>query len=310
MKIRSQTLGLPVGRVMSLRGPIADTSTPTSVSEWRRVVREFVANRGAVLGTIIVLGLVIAALTAPFSAPYPPDAQNLAFALQPPSRTHLMGTDEFGRDILSRILFGAAISLRVGFLAVLVSTLVGVSIGLVAGYYGGGIDSVAMRLVDTLLAFPDILLALVVLTILGPSLTSVIYAVAVAQIPIFVRLVRASTLTEREHDYVVAVRVLGASNARIIVRHLMPNILAPLIVLASVTVGSAILVGSGLSFLGLGARPPTPEWGAMLISARLFMHNAPWIALFPGLAIILTVFAFNMIGDGLRDAVDVRLRQR
>jgi peptide/nickel transport system permease protein len=287
-----------------------DRSRQAGTPEWRRLSREFAANRGGLIGALIVLCLVTAALTAPFIAPHSPDAQDLLAALEAPSLTHPMGTDEFGRDIFSRILYGASISLRIGMLAVLFSAVVGVSVGLASGYFGGVLDSVSMRLVDTLLAFPDILLALVVLAILGPSLTSVILAVAVAQIPIFIRLVRASTLSEREHDYVVAIRVLGASDARIIVRHLMPNIVAPFIVLASVTMGSAILVGSGLSFLGLGARPPTPEWGAMLISSRLYMHNAPWIALFPGLAILLTVFAFNMVGDGLRDATDVRLRKR
>ncbi len=294
----------------SLKALDVDRSPQASVAEWRRVWREFAAHRGGLIGALMLLCLVVAALAAPIIAPHSPDAQNLVAALQPPSLTHLMGTDEFGRDIFSRILYGASISLRIGMLAVLASAVVGVSVGLASGYYGGLFDSVSMRLVDTLLAFPDILLALVVLAILGPSLTSVIIAVAVAQIPIFIRLVRSSTLSAREHDYVVAIRVLGASNARIIFRHLMPNIVAPLIVLASVTVGSAILVGSGLSFLGLGARPPTPEWGAMLISSRLYMHNAPWIAMFPGLAIIFTVFAFNMIGDGLRDATDVRLRKR
>jgi peptide/nickel transport system permease protein len=197
-----------------------------------------------------------------------------------------------------------------GLLAVALAAVIGIAIGLCSGYFGALFDSVSMRLVDTMLAFPDILLALVVLTILGPSIASVTIAVAIAQIPIFVRLARASTLSERERDYIVAVRVLGAHDRRILFRHLLPNTVAPLVVLASVSTGSAILVGAGLSFLGLGARPPTPEWGAMLISSRLYIQDAPWLAIFPGGAIMLTVFAFNMMGDGLRDATDVRLRKR
>lgn len=310
MKAPSQTLGQDVTDVDLASATAQRASTPPGTTEWKRISQELLANGSAVIGAVILITLVISAVAAPLLAPYPPDEQDLMAALQPPSATHLMGMDEFGRDILSRILHGASISLRMGLLAVALATVVGVSIGLCSGFFGGLIDSVSMRLVDTLLAFPDILLALVVLTILGPSITSVTIAVAIAQIPLFIRLARASSLAEREHDYVVAIQVLGASNARILFRHLLPNIAAPLMVLASVSIGSAILVGAGLSFLGLGARPPTPEWGAMLISSRLYMHDAPWIALFPGGAIMLTVFAFNMIGDGLRDATDVRLRKR
>jgi peptide/nickel transport system permease protein len=285
-------------------------STPQGSPEWKRISRDLLRSWSAISGVVVLLALVVAALAGPVFAPFSPNEQNLLAALQAPSSTHLMGTDEFGRDIWSRLLHGASISLRMGLLAVTLAALVGVSVGLCAGYFGGLLDTVSMRLVDTLLAFPDILLALVVLTILGPSITSVTIAVAIAQIPVFVRLARASSLSVREHDYIIATRVLGASSARILFRHLLPNILAPLVVLASVSTGSAILVGAGLSFLGLGARPPTPEWGSMLISSRLFMQEAPWIALFPGGAIMLTVFAFNMLGDGLRDATDVRLRKR
>lgn len=310
MKAPSQALGHEAANIELATAVEQRASTPHGTAESKRIFVELMTNWGAVVGAIILITLIVAALTAPLLAPYAPDEQNLMAALQAPSSGHLMGTDEFGRDILSRILHGASISLRMGLLAVSLATLVGVSIGLCSGYFGGLFDSVSMRLVDTLLAFPDILLALVVLTILGPSITSVTIAVAMAQIPVFIRLARASSLSEREHDYIVAIQVLGASNVRILFRHLLPNIVAPLVVLASVSIGSAILVGAGLSFLGLGARPPTPEWGAMLISSRLFMQEAPWIALFPGGAIMLTVFAFNMMGDGLRDATDVRLRKR
>jgi peptide/nickel transport system permease protein len=310
MRAPTQTL-----RPEAARGDLAAAgdrraAVPAGAPEWKRVLRELLTNRGAVIGAAILLVLVIAAVAAPVLAPYPPDEQDLLAALQPPSAAHLMGTDEFGRDIFSRILHGASISLRMGLLAVSLAAIVGISVGLCAGYFGQLFDSISMRLVDAMLAFPDILLALVVLTILGPSIASVTLAVAVAQIPIFIRLARASTLSEREHDYIMAIRVLGAGDARILFRHLLPNIVAPLVVLASVSTGSAILVGAGLSFLGLGARPPTPEWGAMLISSRLYIQDAPWIALFPGGAIMLTVFAFNMMGDGLRDATDVRLRKR
>lgn len=297
------------GRHIAL-APERQERTFAGTPEWKRIGRALLKNRGAAVGLAIFSVLVASAMLASLVAPYPPNEQNLINALQSPSSTHLMGTDEFGRDILSRILHGSAISLRMGLLAVSLAGLVGVTLGLCAGYFGGALDAILMRLVDALLAFPDILLALVVLTILGPSISSVTIAVAVAQIPVFVRVARASSLTERELDYVVAGRVLGAPTSRILLLHLLPNIAAPLMVLASVSIGSSILVGAGLSFLGLGARPPSPEWGAMLISSRLYIYDAPWIALFPGAAIMLTVFAFNMMGDGLRDATDVRLRNR
>lgn len=279
-------------------------------SEWSRIFREMRRNRGAMAGLAILVLLGVAALTAPIISPYSPTEQNLVNALQGPSRDHIMGTDEYGRDIFSRILHGSSISLRMGVLAVVIASVIGVSVGLYAGYFQGWFDSIALRLVDALLAFPDILLALVVLTILGPSITSVTIGVGIAQIPAFVRLARASTLTVRELEYVVSVRVIGAGTGRIVFRHILPNVAPPLIVLASITVGAAILVGSSLSFLGLGAQPPTPEWGAMLISSRLYMREAAWIAIFPGGAIMITVFAINMFGDGLRDALDARLRIR
>ena len=311
MKFRRQALLSTVDKpgAQHLAGAVSSAAaTPASRSEARRIIQELLRNRGAVIGLIVIAIIVIAAFTAPFIAPYHPHDQVLIDALQSPSREHLMGTDEFGRDIFSRILHGASISLRIGLLAVAVACLIGIPVGLCAAYYQGWFDTISLRLVDALLAFPDILLALVVLTILGPSITSVTIGVGVAQIPSFVRLTRASTLTVRELEYVTAGHVIGASNSRIIFRHILPNAAAPLIVLASVTVGSAILVGSGLSFLGLGAQPPTPEWGSMLISSRLYMRDAPWIAIFPGGAIMVTVFAINMFGDGLRDALDARLR--
>ena len=278
--------------------------------EWQRVTQELIRNRGAVAGMVLMLAIVVAALAPPLVAPYSPDEQSLVSALQGPSIEHLMGTDEFERDIFSRILYGARISLRMGIMAVAIAGGIGSLLGLFAGYYHGWFDTIALRLVDALLAFPDILLALVVLTILGPSITSVTIGIAVTQIPAFVRVARASTLTVRELDYIVSVQVIGANDIRIMLRHIPPNVVAPLIVLGSVTVESAILVGSGLSFLGLGAQPPTPEWGDMLLSSRLYMRYSPWIAIFPGSVMVLTVPSINMFGDGLRDALDTRLRTR
>jgi peptide/nickel transport system permease protein len=293
------------GNVLSGYAPLE-----SSRSELRRILHDLISNRGAMVGLIITCLLILIAVTASVIAPFSPTEQNISSALQSPSTHHLMGTDEFGRDILSRIFYGARISLRMGVLVVLSSALVGVTAGLCAAYYGGWLDTLTLRLVDALLAFPDILLAMVVLAILGPSIASLTVGIAVARVPAFVRLARATMITERARVYVEAERTVGARNSRIIFRHILPNAAPPLIVLASLTIGSAILTGAALSFLGLGAQPPTPEWGAMLISSRLYMQRAPWVTLFPGGAIMLAVFAFNMVGDGLRDALDPSLRRR
>lgn len=300
---------VPGSKPQQLGDAIASAdSMPAARTEWRRILREIWRNRGALIGLVILIAIALAAVTASFVAPYQPEEQSLVDALQSPSSKHLMGTDEFGRDIFSRILHGASISLRMGMLAVSIACLIGIPVGLGAAYYLGWIDTISLRLADALLAFPDILLAMVVLTILGPGITSVTVGVGIARIAGFVRLTRSSTLTVRELEYVTACHVIGARNGRIIFRHILPNAAAPLIVYASVTVGSAILIGASLSFLGVGAQPPTPEWGAMLLSSRLYMRDAPWIAIFPGGAIMLTVLAINMFGDGLRDALDARLR--
>ncbi len=254
-------------------------------------------------GALLVLFLLVAA-GASWIAPQDPLVQDLYGRLSPPSGKNWFGTDDFGRDILSRVIHGARVSLHVGVAAVAIALVVGTAIGLIAGYWGGLLDNVLMRLMDLMLAFPSILLAIVVVAVLGPSLSNAMLAVGIVSIPQYARLVRASVLSIREQDYVTAARALGAGDARIILTAILPNCIAPLIVQSTLGMAGAILDAAGLSFLGLGAQPPTPEWGAMLSSGRDFILSAPWVLTFPGLAILLTVLAFNLLGDGLRDALD------
>ena len=264
-------------------------------------------NRMVLFWVIVLLLLVISAVFAPLVAPQDPLEQS-ADLLEPPSREHLFGTDELGRDILSRVIFGARISLTVGFVAVAMAGVVGTIVGLLAGYSGGAVDSVAMRIVDVLLAFPGIILAILIMATLGPSLVNVMVAVGISAIPWYARTVRAATLVVKETDYVLAVRALGATAPRIMVRHILPNVVTPVIVLATIGIAGAILAISGLSFIGLGAQPPSPEWGSMLSQARIYLQRAWWITTFPGLAIMISVLAINIVGDALRDALDPRLR--
>lgn len=271
-----------------------------SAMVWRR----FLSNRAAVVGGAFMgLFLLLAAL-APWAAPYDPLEQDLYNRLSPPSMTHPFGTDDFGRDILSRVIYGTRISLRIGVAAVMIALVAGTVIGLVAGYYGGALDQVLMRLMDLLLAFPSILLAIGIVAILGPGLDNAMIAIGVVAIPQYSRLIRASTLTVREADYVQALRALGAKDLRILMTAVLPNCLAPLIVQSTLSLATAILDAAGLSFLGLGAQPPTPEWGAMLSGGRELILSAPWVLTYPGVAIFVTVLAFNLLGDGLRDAFD------
>jgi peptide/nickel transport system permease protein len=268
-----------------------------------------VRNRLSKAGFVIVILYLICALVAPYFAPYDPIKQDLPNTLKPPSMKHFFGTDEFGRDIFSRIIFGARISLFIGTGAVTIAFILGIILGTLAGFYGGKVDSVIMRIMDIKLSFPAILLAIVIVTILGPGLVNVLIAVGIQATPTFARMIRGSVLSVKENEYVTAGRAMGASDLRLILCHILPNSLAPVIVLATLQIGTAIISASGLSFLGLGAQPPTPEWGAMLASGRNYLRAAPWVATTPGLAIMAVVFGFNLLGDGLRDSLDPRMKK-
>lgn len=265
-------------------------------------------NKAALAGFLIILFFVFIAIFADFIAPYDPYEQSLYDRLQPPSKKHLFGTDDLGRDILSRIIYGARISLAIGIISVALALGIGASTGLVSAYYGGVIDTILMRLFDVMLAFPTILLAIAIMAALGPDLKNAMIAVGIVNIPTFARIVRASALVIKEQEYVMAAYALGQSNFKIIFRHILPNIIGPITVQASLSYGGSILSAAGLGFLGMGAQPPTPEWGAMLSQARSFIISAPWTVTFPGIAILLSVLGFNILGDGLRDFLDPRLR--
>jgi len=271
---------------------------------WNRLRR----TPGAIAGLIIVGLLILAAIFAPILSHYDPLAQNIAAGAQAPSFAHPLGTDKLGRDMLARILFGARISIRIGFVAVGLAISVGTVIGLLAGYFGGKVESILMGAMDLMLAFPSIILAIAIATILGPSINNLMIAVGIVYIPQYARLCRSAVLAVKETEYIEAARAVGALAPRILIRHVLPNILAPLLVQATLGIATAELEAAGLSYLGLGARPPTPEWGAMLNDARDYWLSAPWGLIFPGASITLVVLGFNLLGDGLRDALDVRLR--
>lgn len=277
-------------------------------SEAKRVFRRLLKNRRAVVGGILLLIIILMAIFAPFVAPYDPVKQNIRNRLQGPSREHILGTDQFGRDTFSRVVYGARISLRVGFSAILIAVVVGCLLGLVAGYYGGMLDNIIMRIMDVLMALPGFLLALAIVAALGPGMQNVILAIGISYIPSFARLMRSSVLTVRELDYVSAAEALGSSDARILFRHILPNSLNPIIVMVTLSLAGAILSAAGLSFLGMGAQPPTPEWGSMISSSRPFIRVSHWCVTIPGLAIFTTVLCLNLVGDGLRDALDPRMK--
>lgn len=275
-----------------------------------RVFRHLLSHRLAVVGMGILLGMVLMALLAPLLSPYSPTQTDFAALQKPPSPQHPFGTDELGRDILSRVLYGARVSLSAGIFSVALALGIGGLVGLVAGYYGGRVDNLLMRLVDAMLAFPFLVLAIALAAVLGPSLQNTMLAIAVVTLPVFARLMRGQVLAERPKEYVQAALALGAGDLRVLLGHLLPNILGPLIVQVSLSTANAILAEATLSFLGLGVQPPMPSWGSMLNAARGYLAYAPWMAVFPGVAIFLSVLAFNLIGDGLRDALDPRLRRR
>lgn len=280
------------------------TNQSYRLNSWKKVFSRLIRNKSAVIGGIFILFFIIISIFAHFLTPYDPIEQDMLNKLQPPSSEHWFGTDNFGRDIFSRVIQGAGITMFVGFFSVALGAAVGIFLGIISGYYGGKIDSIIMRIMDIFLAFPGILLALAIVSVLGGGLFNVILAVSISSIPIFARITRASTLTIKKLEYIDAMRALGASDRRIIFKHIFPNITSPIIVQATLNIATAIISASGLSFLGLGAQPPTPEWGAMLSEGRNFLFNAPHVALFPGLAIVIVVLAFNLLGDGLRDALD------
>lgn len=275
-------------------------------SLWGDAVRQLTRNKAAVAGLIVFALIVMMAMLAPVLAPHDPIKLNTSDSLASPGSRYWMGTDSFGRDELSRIIYGARISVQMGFVAVLISVIGGSLLGLVSGYYRSIVDMVIARLTDVMLAFPGILLALVIIAILGRNLRSAMIAVGISGMPIFIRVVRSSVLSVREREYVAAARVIGCHDVRILSRHILPNVLAPVIVLATLGIPNAIIAGASLSFLGLGVRPPTADWGGMLSDGRSYVASAWWLSTFPGLAIVVMVLAINLFGDGLRDALDPR----
>ncbi|MGX1100017.1 ABC transporter permease subunit [Amorphus sp. MBR-141] len=275
----------------------------------------FSENKGAVAGFAVFLALILVALFAPLLAPYAPDVQFRDALLVPPvwdengRAAYLLGTDAVGRDLLSRLIYGSRYSLFIGVVVVTLALVSGILMGLLAGFFRGWVDTVIMRVMDVILAFPSLLLALVLVAILGPGLLNAMIAIALVLQPHFVRLTRASVLSEKNKEYVISARVAGAGNIRLMVKTILPNCLAPLIVQATLSFSTAILDAAALGFLGMGAQPPTPEWGTMLADSREFITRAPWLVTFPGVAILITVLAINLVGDGLRDTLDPKLKR-
>lgn len=275
---------------------------------WRDAWRSFKKSKISLIGAGIVLLFIILALLAPLIAPQGINEQNLTERLQPPSADHWFGTDDFGRDIFSRVLYGARISLWVGFFSVIGSIVVGSLLGILAGYYGRWIDTIISRIFDIMLAFPSILLAISIVAVLGPSLQNALIAIAIVNIPNFGRLIRSKVLSIKQEEYITSAKAIGMKDGRILFRHILPNSMAPVIVQGTLAIATAIIEAAALGFLGLGAQAPTPEWGKMLADARVYLVNAPWTMIFPGIAIMLTVLGFNLMGDGLRDALDPKMK--
>ena len=300
---------------MATTHAVSGSAGGSAPGPWREFWTAFSANRGAVIGLATVALLLLVALFAPWIAPHAPNETNSAVFLLPPawqqggSASYLLGTDAIGRDILSRLMYGARLSLSIGVAVVALSVVVGVVLGLVAGFFRGVLEIAIMRLMDIVLTMPSLLMAIVIVAILGPGLINAMVAVAIVVLPHYVRITRAAVIAEISRDYVTAARVSGAGTLRLMFREVLPNCAAPLIVQASLGISTAILDAAALGFIGLGAQPPSPEWGTMLADAREFVLRAWWVVTFPGLAILAAVLAFNLLGDGLRDALDPKLKR-
>jgi len=279
-----------------------------AVGPWLEGWRSFKKSKVSLIGAGIVLFFILLAIVGPYLAPQDINEQNFAKRLLAPSSEHWFGTDDFGRDIFSRIIHGARISLWVGFFSVILSVIVGSLLGIIAGYYGKWIDTIISRIFDIMLAFPSMLLAIAVVSVLGPSLQNALIAIAIINIPNFGRLIRSKVLSVKEEEYIVAAKAIGMRDSRILFSHILPNSITPIIVQGTLAIATAIIEAAALGFLGLGAQAPAPEWGKMLADARKFLINAPWTMIFPGLAIMLTVLGFNLMGDGLRDALDPKMK--
>jgi len=282
------------------------TAPPVELAPWRRAARRLVKRRGAMVGAVVVAFFIVVAVGAPLIAPYDPIATSWSAVRKAPTMAHWFGTDEIGRDVLSRVIFGARASLEAGVLSVLISLAIGVPTGLLAGYAGGKVDMLISRLTDALLACPFLILAIALAAFLGPSLANAMIAIGISATPVFVRLTRGTTLAAKAEDYVLAARAIGNSPLRIAVRHVLPNIVPPLLVQATLAIAAAVIAEASLSFLGLGQQPPEPSWGSMLNTAKNYVDNAAWMAIWPGVSIFLLVLSFNLVGDGLRDALDPR----
>jgi ABC-type dipeptide/oligopeptide/nickel transport system permease subunit len=281
---------------------------PPRVSEWRRFRRVFFSRGVVIFGLVVIIALVLVAIFAPLIAPYDPYKTNLSAALQGPSHTHLLGTDSLGRDTLSRIIYGTRTSLEIGLVVVAIASLVGMTLGILAGYYGGWTYTIIMRFIDALMSFPMILLALVIASLLGSGMKNVIIALSISLMPSYARMMCGQVLSVKQNDYILASRSMGSDDWRVMLRHVFLNCIPPLIILMTMMLGSTILAEASLSFLGIGVQPPTPAWGSMVNDGRDYLLTLPILSFAPGLTIMLVVFAFNMVGDGLRDALDPRLR--
>lgn len=277
-------------------------------SQFKDIMKRMFKNKAAIVGLVIITILVFSAIFANFIAPYGYDDQLLSRRFTPPCKEFIFGTDDYGRDIFSRVIYGSRISLLIGFLSVSFSCVIGVILGCMSGFYGGRVDNIIMRFIDILLAIPSILLAISISAALDPGIFNLMIAIGIGSMSGYARIVRASVMAERDQEYVEAARSIGGNDLRIMMRHILPNVMAPIIVQATMSISIAILAAAALSFLGLGIAPPTPEWGSMLSAGRAYIRDSWYVVTFPGLAIVITVFGFNLLGDGLRDALDPRLK--